>query len=473
MRYHISNQSQTLPVLHHLTISHLLIKACFIFPYHQPTARIRALFLQIPLPWPLSRPITNLIALIPLDLCTQSYLSQARTDGAQAAIVYNYTTAPSTGPMSVPAIQSSISSSSLPIYGILSSSAVSLLNAMQLYSGPLATVPYGSNLTATYGVNNQARLVLSIDTGNSTSLPGLWLFLLVILAALGIIIASTSLSMHFSQYRARRDLRRRIAAGEIDLESLGIKRLTVPQDRIDALPIKTYYGPPNTETPLVAPVETTVAPDAMSPEKDLKASTTEEPATDIPASTTATIPPAAAHQHTFETSTCAICLDDFEPGQTSVRELPCYHAFHPECIDPFLSNRSSLCPLCKRSVLPKGFVPSNLTLTNATIARERRLRQIRQQQLANPEGTNQTATIAQEPSQQVVELSVLEEGRAASLNDTNNAAAGQEHFAPTQADEDEEVRQRSWLRRAYEGMFPSLTRSQVGVHGRRRGTAAA
>ena len=417
-----------------------------------------------------------LIAIVPLDQCTQSYLNQARIDGAQAAVVYNYTTAPPTGPQSVAAIQSSITSFPLPIYGLLSSDAVPLLDAMQMYSGDLASAPFGSNLTANYGPNNQARLVLSIDTGNSTSLPGLWLFLLVILAALGIIIASTSLSMHFSQYRARRDLRRRIAAGEIDLESLGIKRLTVPQDRIDALPIKTYYGPPGgAVTTVPAVVKEEVEVPAIEKE-GVKDSQMEDAGVTMPPTTTedTEAPPAPAHQHTFETSTCAVCLDDFEAGQTRVRELPCYHAFHPECIDPFLANRSSLCPLCKRSVLPKGFIPSNLTLTNATIARERRLRQLRQQQ-APQDGAEHVvgeSDVQPTPSAQqgVVELSVLEEGRAPG-NGTAEAEAGQEHFAPTQEDEDEEIRQRSWFRRAYEGMFPSMTRSQIG-HGRRlTGTA--
>ena len=412
-----------------------------------------------------------LIALIPLDQCSQSYLNQARIDGAQAAMMYNYTTAPSTGPQSVAAIQSSITSFPLPIYGLLSTDAVPLLNAMQMYSGALATVPYGSNLTTTYGPDNQARLVLSIDTGSSTSLPGLWLFLLVILAALGIIIASTSLSMHFSQYRARRDLRRRIAAGEIDLESLGIKRLTVPQDRIDALPIKTYYGPTSVVTAPADEKEQAKVPaletdgsneSSMGGDAEVSLPTTTEAHVEAPA-------PAPAHHHTFETSTCAVCLDDFEGGQTRVRELPCYHAFHPECIDPFLATRSSLCPLCKRSVLPKGFIPNNLTLTNATIARERRLRQLRQQQATREDAEPVAGETDVQPTpsaaQGVVELSVLEEGRAP-VNGTAEAAAGREHFAPTQEDEDEEIRQRSWFRRAYEGMFPSMTRSHIG-HGRR------
>ena len=45
-------------------------------------------------------------------------------------------------------------------------------------------------------------------------------------------------------------------------------------------------------------------------------------------------------------TTCCVCVDDFKPGQ-EVRQLPCQHIFHPSCIDKWLSDHSSVCPLCK------------------------------------------------------------------------------------------------------------------------------
>uniref|UniRef100_A0A7S0G1Q5 RING-type domain-containing protein n=1 Tax=Rhodosorus marinus TaxID=101924 RepID=A0A7S0G1Q5_9RHOD len=45
---------------------------------------------------------------------------------------------------------------------------------------------------------------------------------------------------------------------------------------------------------------------------------------------------------------CAICLDDFESGQTA-RQLACNHVYHKECIDPWLLQSSS-CPICKRVI---------------------------------------------------------------------------------------------------------------------------
>ncbi|CAN6481352.1 unnamed protein product [Victoria cruziana] len=50
---------------------------------------------------------------------------------------------------------------------------------------------------------------------------------------------------------------------------------------------------------------------------------------------------------------CVICLARFSDGET-IRVLPrCKHAFHKECLDPWLLSRctaSSLCPVCRDPV---------------------------------------------------------------------------------------------------------------------------
>ena len=47
-------------------------------------------------------------------------------------------------------------------------------------------------------------------------------------------------------------------------------------------------------------------------------------------------------------STCSICLEDFENGET-VRVLDCGHMYHTDCIVPWLTTRHASCPLCKFS----------------------------------------------------------------------------------------------------------------------------
>ena len=66
---------------------------------------------------------------------------------------------------------------------------------------------------------------------------------------------------------------------------------------------------------------------------------------------------------------CAICLDDFKYCE-ELRLLPCKHGFHINCIDPWLSKSSELCPMCKQSIfinsknesLSNGCYPSISTI---------------------------------------------------------------------------------------------------------------
>jgi hypothetical protein len=50
--------------------------------------------------------------------------------------------------------------------------------------------------------------------------------------------------------------------------------------------------------------------------------------------------------------TCPICIVDFEEGD-DIRVLPCEgkHRFHPECVDQWLLQLSSSCPICRQGGL--------------------------------------------------------------------------------------------------------------------------
>lgn len=55
----------------------------------------------------------------------------------------------------------------------------------------------------------------------------------------------------------------------------------------------------------------------------------------------------------YSSENCVICLCDFEDGET-LTVLPCGHGYHKECIEPWLTQKSALCPICKTSILPSG-----------------------------------------------------------------------------------------------------------------------
>ncbi|KAG5363572.1 hypothetical protein CJU89_2750 [Yarrowia sp. B02] len=46
---------------------------------------------------------------------------------------------------------------------------------------------------------------------------------------------------------------------------------------------------------------------------------------------------------------CAICFDNFEDNQI-IRQLPCTHRFHADCVDHWLLNSSSQCPMCRMNL---------------------------------------------------------------------------------------------------------------------------
>ncbi|QDS71049.1 hypothetical protein FKW77_008516 [Venturia effusa] len=254
-----------------------------------------------------------------------------------------------------------------PVYAIPGATGAAIMQQLSQYSGNVTTAPNGHELANEYAPSDYIRLAAEVNLVGAANLPSLWVFLLIVLAILIFIIGSTSFTMHWLQRRRRERLRRRVAVGEVDLEALGIKRLTVPQEVLDKLPTYVYTSGRDEKQVEVGILETT-GPSTYPPPRPHSSDTYTDTATTITTQT---------HKgQLYAQPTCAICLDDYTPCKTIVRELPCRHIFHPECIDSFLRENSSLCPLCKKTTLPKGYCPA--LITNAMVRRERMVRRIRE-----------------------------------------------------------------------------------------------
>lgn len=299
-----------------------------------------------------------LVAIFPWSAsvdCTQAFLAQARADAVRAAMAFQ----PNTGGPPAPTDPSWYlndggrwkSDNQYPIYAIAAPTGANLLHELTLYSGNMSSAPNGNILGDQYDERDFPRLFAHVTLQGGANVPSLWIFLIIVLAVLLGIVVVASVVMHFIQRHQRRTLQRRLERGEVDLESIGIKKMNVPQQKIDEMPKYTYTESLEMPSPAVSkPVF------GSSPQTQVAS---------------------------FSQPTCPICLDDFISNETQVRELPCKHIFHPECIDIFLRDNSSLCPMCKKSALPAGYCP--VKVTNLMVRRERlvrRMRERRRQSLA-------------------------------------------------------------------------------------------
>ncbi|KAF7536686.1 hypothetical protein G7Z17_g13003 [Cylindrodendrum hubeiense] len=321
----------------------------------------------------------NLIALAPwfsID-CTLAYLASARLDPLRAFVFYkpnNSSNKPQDADSPVWNLEDGgawVKSNKFPIFAISGSEGQTMMEQLSLYSGHIADIPHGEEINDLYGPNpkDYVRIWTELNLENDSSIPPLWAFFLIVIGALLLIIFGVSLTMHLVQRRRRRSLKRRVESGEVDLEAMGIKRMTVPPAHIRDFPLFTYNADP--ETMGLPPTPLSTRASRSSRRQDQRS---------IRSSNSIRSKRQGVGRSTDSTATnfqpsCHICLVKFDHRLTIIRELSCGHIFHPECIDEFLSQNSSLCPMCKQSMLPRGYSPQ---ITNGMVRRERALRRLRE-----------------------------------------------------------------------------------------------
>ncbi|KAL5339086.1 hypothetical protein BJX70DRAFT_364955 [Aspergillus crustosus] len=339
--------------------------------------------------------------------CSQSFLDASQLVGAEALVFFRpFSDGAKPPPPNDPAWLLGDTSSwedrfQYPVYAIPGPAGNTLMEHLSSYPGHESLHQDVQNRSMASPATD-LRLFTIINLENSgKKTPSIWGFLLVILGTVLVLCIVLLLLYQLIKRRRREELRRLLEASESGHDQYDLQHFKVPREFLARFPVYIYpslddtdRGSPRNsyESNRLARCETVITTRSeqtkVTKEIGAEAGTEitkynsairveEERPTETTKSTRSKIDTNSLRPSLHETlptavntgfrpskqgnrlsrsqTTCAICLDDFVPASSAVRELPCGHIYHPECIDVSLTQTSSLCPLCKKSVLSPEF----------------------------------------------------------------------------------------------------------------------
>ncbi|KAG2215465.1 hypothetical protein INT45_001825 [Circinella minor] len=118
----------------------------------------------------------------------------------------------------------------------------------------------------------------------------------------------------------------------------------------------------------------------------------------LPVDIVNSIPISKYTSETVKNTNCAICLEDYEEDKNEVRILGCGHGFCVLCIDPWLTQKSTMCPICKWDCLPPELQNQEHIDSEATISSPNHQTISIPVTMATTTTTTTTTTEAQQPS---------------------------------------------------------------------------
>ncbi|CAG8165502.1 unnamed protein product [Penicillium nalgiovense] len=245
-----------------------------------------------------------------------------------------------------------------PVYAISGPAGATLINDLSWYSNKTPDSKRDES-TEDFALQTETnRLFARIETGEETegASPSIWSFVLAIAGTVLILSIILMIIYRLVQRKRRAQLQRRVNAGQVDIEALTLNQMTVPQEVVNKMPLYTYLEIDRPAEPTSPPGNTSAnsidhdfgdKTNSLSLNEDSHAQ--EEAGIQKPEAAMIKTGQNESCRSKYRLShtqtTCAICLDDFVVGSSTVRELPCGHIFDPECIDPFLTRNCCLCPL--------------------------------------------------------------------------------------------------------------------------------
>ncbi|CAG8893034.1 unnamed protein product [Penicillium egyptiacum] len=306
--------------------------------------------------------------------CSLSFLSAAQKVGTHAMIFFQ----PSDNETDIPPDSNDSRwatkdgdkwrmDNNYPVYAISGPAGATLINDLSWYSNETPDSKRDKS-TENFALQTETnRLFARIETGEETegTSPSIWSFVLAIAGTVLILSIILMIIYRLVLRKRRAHLQRRVNAGQVDIEALALNQMTAPQEVVNKMPLYTYLEINPTTEPTLPEDNALASPmgydsgdktNSLSPNEDNHA----QDEAGIRKPEAVMIKPGqndscrSKYRLSHTQTTCAICLDDFVVGSSTVRELPCGHIFDPECIDPFLTQNCCLCPLCKKSVLPAG-----------------------------------------------------------------------------------------------------------------------
>lgn len=250
-----------------------------------------------------------------------------------------------------------------------------------------------------YGLTRSfTRVGVTLSSSTQTKSFEIWIFSIVAFFGLFGLLNLSGIWFCYKNSVRQRSLYQRMEKGEIIHEGLDTLQLTVPPAFLNSLPIRVFGNDESKRLGLnkqqdmsfsYVHINSSLSDAALEETNDTEESLTEtnkfessnDESTSIsnksfPESTSEKTSPNSAsvvslydisnspghknnncNVHQISQTKCRICQVDFVEGENGIRELPCLHIYHAKCIDPVLTTFTSICPICKVSVIP----PSHLS----------------------------------------------------------------------------------------------------------------